>query len=387
MMTVKNQSDSAPILEVSNAVRYFDDVVALDHVSIEARPREFLTLLGPSGSGKTTLLRIIGGFETPTSIDRLRIAGEDVLDVPANHRNVATVFQHYGLFPHMSVGENVEYGLRVRGQAKEERRERSTRALEMVRLSHTYNRRIHQLSGGERQRIALARAIVTEPAILLLDEPLGALDEKLRQDMQVELHNLQRELGTTFIHVTHSQEEALTMSDRVILMNQGHVEQLGSPQELFERPKTRFVADFMGVENILDGEVAVLRDGFGELKVGGHMLRGPVTPDAALRPGDKAFMAVRAEKVRLFERASEDSQLLNRLPCRFTLDIYKGKYYDVVVETEAGDITGRIWQAVDLESSPSFVGWAPEDCLIGPMSLKQDQLNLQNTSYERAENE
>lgn len=387
MMTAKNQSDSAPILEVSNAVRYFDDVVALDHVSIKARPREFLTLLGPSGSGKTTLLRIIGGFETPTSIDRLRIAGEDVLEVPANHRNVATVFQHYGLFPHMSVGENVEYGLRVRGQAKEQRRERSTRALEMVRLGHTYDRRIHQLSGGERQRIALARAIVTEPAILLLDEPLGALDEKLRQDMQVELHNLQRELGTTFIHVTHSQEEALTMSDRVILMNQGHVEQLGSPQELFERPKTRFVADFMGVENILDGEVAALGDGFAELEVGGHLLRGPVTPDAVLKPGDKAFMAVRAEKVQLFERASEDNRLLNGLPCRFTLEIYKGKYYDVVVETEAGDITGRIWQAVDLESSPSFVGWAPEDCLIGPIGLQQDQINPQNTPYERAENE
>jgi len=382
-MTPDRQKE--PILEVLDVVRHFDDVVALDHVSIEALPREFLTLLGPSGSGKTTLLRIIGGFETPTSIDRLTIAGEDVLDVPPNHRNVATVFQHYGLFPHMSVGENIEYGLRVRGRSREDRRKRADKALEMVRLGHTYNRRIHQLSGGERQRIALARAIVTEPAILLLDEPLGALDEKLRQDMQVELHNLQRELGTTFIHVTHSQEEALTMSDRVILMNQGHVEQLGPPQELFELPRTRFVADFMGVENIVDGRIAgVNEDGHAELEVGGCVLLGPVTEGADLKEGDKAFLAVRAEKIRLFESKPRGEQRLNIVPCRFRFEVYKGKYYDVVVDTDAGDITGRVWHAADLESPPSIVGWAPEDCLIGPVNLQQDQINPTNARHERA---
>ncbi|MGA8261785.1 MAG: ABC transporter ATP-binding protein [Arenicellales bacterium] len=381
---MNEQTEEAPILVVSNAVRHFDSVIALDHVSIEARPHEFLTLLGPSGSGKTTLLRIIGGFETPTSIDRLEIGGQDVLDTPANHRNVATVFQHYGLFPHMSAGENVEYGLRVRGIAKPERKKRAMRALEMVRLGHAYGRRIHQLSGGERQRIALARAIVTEPAILLLDEPLGALDEKLRQDMQVELHTLQRELGTTFIHVTHSQEEALTMSDRVVLLNRGHIEQLGTPQELFEQPQTRFVADFMGVENIIDGRVGAVENDLAGFNVGDRVLHGRLTPGTSIKWGDDAFMAVRAEKVRLYFNNDDVDARLNTIPCTFKLEVYKGKYFDVVLDTGVGEVTGRIWDASQVGSAPAVIGWAPEDCLIGPVVREQDESNLQHTRHERA---
>ena len=235
------------ILQVEHATHRFGDVVALDDVSITARRGEFLTLLGESGSGKTTLLRIVAGLERPTRIARIAIDGEDVSAIPASRRNCTTVFQHYALFPHMSVGQNVEYGLRVRGIDREHRRKQAEDALALVRLLDKYGRRVHQLSGGERQRVALARALVTEPAILLLDEPLGALDEKLRVDMQVELLDLHEKLGLTFIYVTHSQEEALTMSDRIILMRRGRIVQEGPPTDLFDRPATRFVADFMGV--------------------------------------------------------------------------------------------------------------------------------------------
>ena len=206
------------ILEVIGACHGYGRTIAVDDVSICVRPGQFLTLLGPSGSGKTTLLHIIAGLESPNSINALRIAGRDVRDLPAWRRNVTTVFQHYALFPHLSVGENIEYGLRVRGTDVEARRREALRLLELVRLPHMYDRRVHQLSGGERQRVSLARALAPQPAILLLDEPLGALDESLRLHMQLELHELHRRLGITFVYVTHSQEEALTMSDRIVLM-------------------------------------------------------------------------------------------------------------------------------------------------------------------------
>jgi ABC-type Fe3+/spermidine/putrescine transport system ATPase subunit len=245
----------APILEVVHATHRYGEVTALDDVSITARRGEFLTLLGESGSGKTTLLRIIAGLERPTAIRSITIDGTDATLLPANRRNTTTVFQHYALFPHMSVGENIEYGLRVRGLAKEERRKRAENSLELVRLPGLYDRRVHQLSGGQKQRVALARALVTEPAILLLDEPLGALDEKLRIDMQVELKELHERLGLTFVYVTHSQEEALTMSDRILLMRLGRIVQEGPPNEIFDRPASRFVAEFMNVENLLDGTI------------------------------------------------------------------------------------------------------------------------------------
>ena len=262
------------ILQVEHATHHFGDVVALDDVSITARRGEFLTLLGESGSGKTTLLRIVAGLESPTRIARIAIDGEDVSAIPASRRNCTTVFQHYALFPHMSVGQNVEYGLRVRGIDKDQRRQRAEDTLALVRLLDKYGRRVHQLSGGERQRVALARALVTEPAILLLDEPLGALDEKLRVDMQVELLDLHEKLGLTFIYVTHSQEEALTMSDRIILMRSGRIVQEGPPTDLFDRPATRFVADFMGVENLFEGTIESVQNGTASVRIGGHLISG-----------------------------------------------------------------------------------------------------------------
>ena len=229
----------------------YGDVVAVATLDLEVAPGEFFTLLGPSGSGKTTTLRMIAGFEQPDA-GEVELAGRDVTALPPYDREVNTVFQDYALFPHMGVLENVAYGLRVKRVGKEERRKRSVEALETVRLSGYEERRPSELSGGQQQRVALARAIVNRPRVLLLDEPLGALDLKLREQMQVELKSIQDEVGITFIYVTHDQEEALTMSDRIAVFNEGRVEQIGAPAEVYERPGNPFVAGFVGVSNLLE---------------------------------------------------------------------------------------------------------------------------------------
>ena len=233
----------------------FGDVVAVDGVDLEVRDGEFFSLLGPSGSGKTTLLRMIAGFERPTS-GRVWLAGRDVTDLPPYDRDVNTVFQDYALFPHMNLADNVAYGLMVKGVPREERGRRVADALRMVRLQGYEKRRPGQLSGGQRQRVALARALVNRPRVLLLDEPLGALDLKLREDMQIELKAIQGQVGITFIYVTHDQVEALTMSDRVAVVNAGKLEQVASPAEIYERPHTVFVAGFVGTSNLIRGEMA-----------------------------------------------------------------------------------------------------------------------------------
>jgi len=242
---------SSPAVRLTGIRKSFGSVVAADGVDLEIAEGEFFTMLGPSGSGKTTLLRMIAGFERPDA-GTIELGGEDVTRQPPYLRNVNTVFQDYALFPHMTVRENIEYGLKVRKVARAERRERAARALDLVRLSELGDRRPVQLSGGQRQRVALARAIVNEPEVLLLDEPLGALDLKLRQEMQTELKRIQREVGITFVYVTHDQEEALAMSDRLAVMNSGRIEQLGAPTDVYERPATEFVAGFIGVSNLLE---------------------------------------------------------------------------------------------------------------------------------------
>jgi putative spermidine/putrescine transport system ATP-binding protein len=233
----------------------FGDFKAVDNLDLEIASGEFFSMLGPSGSGKTTVLRMIAGFDLPSS-GQIFLFDEDVTDKAPFDRDVNTVFQDYALFPHLSVIENVEYGLRVRKIRKDERRARALEALTKVHLADFANRKPSQLSGGQRQRVALARAIVVEPKILLLDEPLGALDLKLREKMQIELKELQRELGITFIFVTHDQDEALTLSDRIAIFNNGKIEQIGTPQELYEQPATEFVARFVGTANVFEPEVS-----------------------------------------------------------------------------------------------------------------------------------
>ncbi|HEY2217995.1 MAG TPA: ABC transporter ATP-binding protein [Gaiellaceae bacterium] len=242
-----------PAVRLSGIRRVYGDVVAVGGVDLDIAAGEFFTLLGPSGSGKTTTLRVIAGFERPDA-GRVELQGVDVTRVAPSQRAVNTVFQDYALFPHMTVGENVEYGLRVKGMGRRDRRARAEAVLDRVRLSGLGDRKPVQLSGGQRQRVALARAIVNGPPVLLLDEPLGALDLKLRQEMQVFLKALQRDLGITFVYVTHDQEEALTMSDRLAVFNEGRIEQVGAPADVYEHPHTEFVAGFVGVSNVVERE-------------------------------------------------------------------------------------------------------------------------------------
>jgi putative spermidine/putrescine transport system ATP-binding protein len=242
---------SAPDISVKGLTKRYGEVLAVDGIDLDIPAGEFFTMLGPSGSGKTTTLRMIAGFETPDS-GTIELAGEDVSRLPPYDRPVNTVFQDYALFPHMTVLQNVEYGLMVKKVKKDERGRRAADALEMVRLGSYGDRKPSQLSGGQRQRVALARAIVNRPKVLLLDEPLGALDLKLRQEMQIELKSIQREVGITFVYVTHDQEEALTMSDRLAVFNQGRIEQIGPPAEVYEHPQSEFIAGFVGVSNVIE---------------------------------------------------------------------------------------------------------------------------------------
>ena len=358
-------ADESPVLSVQNATHQFGSLVAVDNVSITAGRGEFLTLLGESGSGKTTLLRVIAGLERPTQLGGIFIEGRDVSAVPASRRNCTTVFQHYALFPHMSVGQNIEYGLRVRGVSLSGRRERAMEALDLVRLPDKYDRRVHQLSGGERQRISLARALVTRPAILLLDEPLGALDEKLRVDMQVELLDLHKKLGITFIYVTHSQEEALTMSDRIVLMRRGNIVQEGPPTDLFDRPGNQFVADFMGVENLLQGSLVSVTGGHACVRVGDYSLSGVWSGGDVPAGGSPVCVAVRAERIHLASASGDGpAEGVNRLPCRSGATIYKGKYIDRTLDTDIGTIKARIWdQAADL-ADLACLWWRKDECAV-----------------------
>ena len=280
-----NQAADAARVDVRlvDLTRRFGDVTAVDSVSLDIGRGEFFTLLGPSGSGKTTTLRLIAGFELPDA-GHVELAGTDVTRRPPHARDVNTVFQDYALFPHMTVRENVEYGLRIKKVARDERRTRADEALAMVRLGDYGTRKPAQLSGGQRQRVALARAIVNRPQVLLLDEPLGALDLKLRQEMQVELKRIQGEVGITFVYVTHDQEEALTMSDRLAVFSAGRIEQVGTPADVYEHPANEFVAGFVGVSNVVerDGRRFTIRPekvrllGEGETADGLHVEAGTV---------------------------------------------------------------------------------------------------------------
>jgi spermidine/putrescine transport system ATP-binding protein len=287
---------TTPILELRHLSKRFGGFVAVDDLTLDIMAGEFLTLLGASGSGKTTTLRMIAGFEQPSGGD-IRMAGAPIGGLPPFKRDINTVFQHYALFPHMSVRDNIGYGLRMRGVPSPERDERVIRALAMVKLDQLGERAPRQLSGGQQQRVALARALVNRPRVLLLDEPLGALDLKLRKEMQLELKHLQTSLGITFVYVTHDQEEALTMSDRIVLMRQGRIAQVGTPRDLYDRPASRYVADFIGETNLLPGIVAESGSGTTALRVGDTTLRA--LSDEPLPAGTQAWLTIRPEAIRL----------------------------------------------------------------------------------------
>jgi spermidine/putrescine transport system ATP-binding protein len=304
---------------IERVTKRFDDVVAVDNLSLEIERGSFFAMLGPSGCGKTTTLRMIGGFEEPTD-GTIYLGDSEVSRLPSYKRDVNTVFQSYALFPHLSIFENVAFGLRRKGVGKAEVKERVGDALELVDLTGREKRKPSQLSGGQQQRVALARALVNRPRVLLLDEPLGALDLKLRKQMQLELKRIQHDVGITFVHVTHDQEEAMTMADQIAVMDSGHIEQLGTPTELYETPKTAFVAGFLGVSNLIEGTA---RDGVVET-LGGIRLQ---TRNGATGP---VQVGVRPEKIHL------DGPEANRIPGRVLESAYIGVATQYVVETDVG---------------------------------------------------
>jgi spermidine/putrescine transport system ATP-binding protein len=287
-----------PVVDVRlvDVVKRFGDAVAVDRINLEVLDGEFFSLLGPSGCGKTTTLRMIGGFEEPTS-GLIELQGTDVTWLPPYKRNVNTVFQNYALFPHLSIYENIAFGLKRKGVNGSEVKSRVTDMLRLVELPGFERRRPTQISGGQAQRVALARALINRPAVLLLDEPLGALDLKLRKQMQVELKRIQQEVGITFIYVTHDQEEAMTMSDRIAVMNKGRYEQLGDPESLYERPTTRFVAGFLGVSNLLPGTADGTADGYALVRLkDGTRVR---VPGSMVTQAPNVDIGIRPEKIRL----------------------------------------------------------------------------------------
>jgi spermidine/putrescine transport system ATP-binding protein len=309
----------------------FADVTAVDCLDLHIAAGEFFSLLGPSGCGKTTTLRMIAGFEQPSE-GRILLDGGDVAYTPPHKRNVNTVFQNYALFPHLNVFDNVAFGLRRAKRPKDELRRRVAEALELVRLTGFERRKSSQLSGGQQQRVALARALVLNPAVLLLDEPLGALDAKLRKALQIELKTLQQEVGITFLYVTHDQEEALTMSDRLAVMNGGRVEQIGAPQDVYEDPETLFVADFLGVSNLMDATGRGSVDGRCRVRIGRFELDAGGGPSDVVGP---AKLVIRPERVELEPHEADSGP--NRLPGMVERVVYVGSAVQVLVRVATGE--------------------------------------------------
>ena len=348
-------SDISPDVRLEDVVKRFDDAVAVDGISVEIPRGSFFAMLGPSGCGKTTTLRMIGGFEEPTE-GKIFLADQDVVGLPPYKRDVNTVFQSYALFPHMSIEDNVAFGLERKGVPKRDVAGRVSEMLELVGLSGFGKRKPKQLSGGQQQRVALGRALVNQPRVLLLDEPLGALDLKLRKQMQLELKRIQQEIGITFVHVTHDQEEAMTMADTIAVMNQGRIEQLGQPQELYERPETAFVAGFLGVSNLLPGTV----EGAGAIRLDdGTVVRANVDGRSS-----RVAAGVRPEKITIGHGGGA-----NELAGTISETAYIGVATQVVVSTVAGTIQvfaqnidsgGR----VPAPGQNVILSWAPESTFV-----------------------
>lgn len=334
-------------LSLNNLRKTYDGDVVLDDISLDIKRGEFLTLLGPSGCGKTTTLRLIGGFAYPDS-GSIVFDGKDITNVPANERRVNTVFQKYALFPHLNVYDNVAFGLRLKKMDESLIKKKVQKMLELVNLPKYASRSVASLSGGQQQRIAIARALVNEPEILLLDEPLGALDNKLRKGMQTELINMQWELGITFIFVTHDQEEALSMSDRIAVMNEGKIEQLGKPIDIYNEPRNSFVADFIGESNISEG---IFNHDY---SVSFNKATFPCV-DKGFNPGEKVDVVIRPEDVEILYEPGE-----SRIKGTVDNVIFRGVHYEILI-----DVEGTIWKAKSTvappEDSEVYITVAPEN--------------------------
>ena len=313
--------------------KHYEKIGAVRGVSIDIRSGEFLTLLGPSGSGKTTTLMMVAGFETP-SLGDIAIDGASVVGLPPHRRNIGMVFQNYALFPHLTVAENIGFPLKQRGVAKPERARLVDQALELVRLPGYGGRRPQQLSGGQQQRVALARAIVFQPRLLLMDEPLGALDKQLRESLQLEMRRLHADLGITFIYVTHDQEEALTMSDRIAVMNDGKVAQIGQPEELYDRPLSRFVASFIGESNFLPATIRGIADGVAVVDCQGAILRALCAIAPAV--GKPVMLVTRPERLRFADSGFPTAEPANRIGATVTEAVFVGERCRYVLATAAG---------------------------------------------------
>jgi len=337
------QSPTLPVVQLRNVSKIYDGQSALSDVSLDVHRGEFLTILGPSGCGKTTILRLVAGFENATS-GHVSIDGLDVTGLPPERRNVNTVFQSYALFPHMNVFENVAFGLRMKRRPGDEITREVADVLRLVQLEGFESRMVGKLSGGQQQRVAIARAIINRPLVLLLDEPLSALDYRLRKQMQLDLKHLQRKLGITFVLVTHDQEEAFSMSDRVVVMNNGHIEQIGTPVGVYEEPRNLYVARFVGEINILDADV--VEPGEGRARVRAEGLDVFMRTSHVFRAGDKAHILLRPEDLRVetLKDLAEDPELGDAFSRDRSLvgtveeTIYKGATYDVVVKLDAGSV-------------------------------------------------
>ena len=346
---------SKELIRLSDCVVKFDDEVILDRLNLYINDKEFLTLLGPSGCGKTTTLRIIGGFQKPTSGD-VFFDGKRINDVPPHKRKVNTVFQKYALFTHMNIFENVAFGLRIAKVPEADLTRRVEEALELVNLPGYGKRGVDSLSGGQQQRVAIARAIVNRPQVLLLDEPLGALDLKLRKDMQVELKNIQREVGITFVYVTHDQEEALTMSDRIAVMNAGVIEQLGTPMEIYDHPLTRFVAGFIGESNIFDGTVTAVEGDLLRVDTPAGKL---LTRGSGFAVGEEMHVSIRPEYLEAGERSADGFDL----PARIKDFTYMGTVVKTALDMADGTELklSRFEQDANAhEGDKVYLSWRPE---------------------------
>jgi spermidine/putrescine transport system ATP-binding protein len=357
-------------VRLDGVTKRFDDVVAVDDLSLAIEQGTFFALLGPSGCGKTTTLRMVGGFEEPTD-GRIELGGADVTGLPPYRRDVNTVFQSYALFPHLSIHENVAFGLRRKRVGRDEIGRRVAEMLELVGLAGLGRRKPRQLSGGQQQRVALARALVNQPRVLLLDEPLGALDLKLRKQMQLELKRIQHEVGITFVHVTHDQEEAMTMADAIAVMNGGRIEQLGAPRELYERPRTAFVAGFLGVSNLLHGVVSggatVQLDGAGEVTVAAALPAAGARVAVGVRP-EKLTVGGGALTERRTGRGSVKSPA-NTIAGTVAESAYVGVATQYVVDTPAGALVAYVQNANGAADplapgAPVTLGFEPESAFV-----------------------